>query len=65
MTDAFARAARDGAAALGMPDLARAVVPHPMGLRPRHEVEAIADAIVDEVIRNLTELATKARAGRT
>ena len=55
-TDAFIGLAREAATALGMPNLAVATVPHPIGGVDPRTVAAKAEAIVDQVV----ELATRA-----
>jgi hypothetical protein len=53
-TDAFLALAREAAAALGMPHLAVATVPHPLGGIDANLAGAKADAVVDRVVRLLT-----------
>lgn len=55
-TDAFIGLAREAATALGMPNLAVATVPHPIGGVDPRAVAAKAEGIVDQVV----ELATRA-----
>ena len=50
----FADAAAVQAAALGMPDVRRVLVPHPIQDATDDEMRAKADAIVDAVIAALT-----------
>jgi hypothetical protein len=53
-TDVFRTAARAQAAALGRPDFAADYVPHPIQDPTREEIEARAEAVVDEIVRRLT-----------
>ena len=53
-TDVFQTAARAQAAALGRPDFDAVYVPHPIQDQTREEVEARAEAVVDEIVRRLT-----------
>ena len=52
-TDVFQTAARAQAAALGRPDFDAVYVPHPIQDQTREEVEARAEAVVDEIVRRL------------
>jgi alkanesulfonate monooxygenase SsuD/methylene tetrahydromethanopterin reductase-like flavin-dependent oxidoreductase (luciferase family) len=53
-SSAFVDAARSQAAALGLPEVRRVFVPHPIQDATDDEMRAKADAIVDEVIAALT-----------
>ncbi|MGE5524240.1 MAG: hypothetical protein ACM3SS_11025, partial [Rhodospirillaceae bacterium] len=50
-SDAFVNLGRAQQKALGAPDLAIAVVPHPFGTRRRDEVRAIAEQCVGKIAR--------------
>ncbi len=54
MTNEFVGAAQTQADALGLPDVRRVVVPHPMQDRTDEEMQAKADAVLDELIEALT-----------
>ena len=54
MTSEFTGAAQTQADALGLPDVQRVVVPHPMQDRTDDEMAARADAVVDNLIEALT-----------
>lgn len=43
------------AAALGMPDLRLAVIPHPLADRTPAQLEEVVDAVLDDVVAALTE----------
>jgi hypothetical protein len=51
---AFLTLGRAQARALGQPDMAIAVIPHPFGVRSRDEVRALAETCVDEVVKLAT-----------
>jgi hypothetical protein len=53
-THEFAAAARAQASALGRPDLDAVYVPHPIQDQTPAEIEARADAVVDEIVARLT-----------
>jgi len=53
-TDVFVDAAEVQSKALGMPEAPRVFVPHPIQDATNAEIEAKADAIVDQVIAALT-----------
>jgi hypothetical protein len=53
-TDVFVDAAEVQSRALGMPEVPRVFVPHPIQDATNAEIEAKADAIVDQVIAALT-----------
>lgn len=53
-SDEFRDAARVQADALGMPDVARVFVPHPIQDRTDAEMEALADAAYDAIVAALT-----------
>ena len=53
-TDVFVDAAEVQSKALGMPEARRVFVPHPIQDATNAEIEAKADAIVDQVIAALT-----------
>lgn len=53
-TDAFAGLAREEARALGMPDLALALVGHPLGGVPREAVADKAREALEQVVAGLT-----------
>jgi alkanesulfonate monooxygenase SsuD/methylene tetrahydromethanopterin reductase-like flavin-dependent oxidoreductase (luciferase family) len=55
-SSAFADAAQAQADALGLPDVRRIFVPHPIQDATDEEMQAKADAIVEEVIEALTSL---------
>ncbi len=57
-TEEFRTAARVQASRLGRPDLDAVFVPHPIQDRTPAEIEARADAVVEEIVARLT------RAGR-
>ena len=48
---AFVGLGKAQARALGHPDLAIAVIPHPFGRRTREEVRAIAEQCVDDIVK--------------
>ena len=51
----FAKAAQTQAVALGLPDVRRIFVPHPIQDATDDEMRAKADAIVEEVVAALTD----------
>ena len=53
-THEFMTAARAQAAALGRPEFDAVYVPHPIQDQTRAEIEAKADAVLEEVIARLT-----------
>jgi len=53
-SSAFVTLGRAQARALGQPEMAIAVIPHPFGVRTRDEVRALADACVDDVVKLAT-----------
>jgi hypothetical protein len=53
-THEFMTAARAQAAALGRPDFDAVYVPHPIQDQTRAEIEAKADAAVEELVARLT-----------
>ena len=53
-TREFATAARAQASALGRPDFDAVYVPHPIQDQTREEIEARADAVIDEIVARLT-----------
>ena len=53
-THEFTLAARAQAAALGRPDFDAVYVPHPIQDQTRAEIEAKADAVLNDVIARLT-----------
>lgn len=53
-THEFMTAARAQAAALGRPDLDAVYVPHPIQDQTSAEIEARADAVIDEIVARLT-----------
>jgi hypothetical protein len=53
-TDVFVDAAEVQSKALGLPEAPRVFVPHPIQDATNAEIEAKADAIVDQVIAALT-----------
>lgn len=53
-TDEFRTAARVQASRLGRSDLEAVFVTHPIQDRNREEIEARADAVIDEIVRRLT-----------
>ena len=53
-TGEFATAARAQASALGRPDFDAVYVPHPIQDQTREEIEARADAVIDEIVARLT-----------
>jgi alkanesulfonate monooxygenase SsuD/methylene tetrahydromethanopterin reductase-like flavin-dependent oxidoreductase (luciferase family) len=53
-THEFMTAARAQAAALGRPEFDAVYVPHPIQDQTPAEIEAKADAVVDELVRRLT-----------
>ncbi|TMC53247.1 MAG: hypothetical protein E6J26_08875 [Chloroflexi bacterium] len=55
-SSAFAEAAQTQADALGLPDVRRIFVPHPIQDATDEEMQAKADSIVEEVIEALTSL---------
>ena len=54
-SNAFVDAAEAQAKALGLPDVRRVFVPHPIQDATDGELQTKADAIVDELIQALTE----------
>jgi hypothetical protein len=50
----FATAARAQASALGRPDFDAVYVPHPIQDQTREEIEARADAVIEEIVARLT-----------
>jgi hypothetical protein len=52
-TDAFITAARAQAAALGRPDYDAVYVPHPIQDQTEQEIQARAEAVVDEIAQRL------------
>jgi hypothetical protein len=54
MTSEFTGAAQTQSDALGMPDVRRVVVPHPIQDRTDDEIHARAEAVVEELIEALT-----------
>ena len=54
-SDAFIDAAERQAAALGLPDVRRVFVPHPIQDATDAELRAKADAIIDQVIAALLD----------
>lgn len=61
MTDAFAELGKEVSTALGEPDMATAVIAHPIGGLSPSEVEARSRRALDEVLAKLT--ASRARTG--
>jgi len=55
VTTSFARLARSTSSALGMPDQAMRVVPHPMGGIPSNQVRSKIRAAFPDLLRDLTE----------
>jgi len=53
-THEFMTAARAQAAALGRPEFDAVYVPHPIQDQTPAEIEAKADAVVEELVRRLT-----------
>ena len=53
-THEFMTAARAQASALGRPDLDAVYVEHPIQDQTKDEIEAKAEAVVDELVRRLT-----------
>ena len=53
VTDEFRTAARVQASRLGRPDLDAVFVPHPIQDQTRAEVEARADAVIEQVVARL------------
>jgi alkanesulfonate monooxygenase SsuD/methylene tetrahydromethanopterin reductase-like flavin-dependent oxidoreductase (luciferase family) len=53
-THEFMTAARAQAAALGRPEFDAVYVPHPIQDRTRSEIEAKADAVIEELVARLT-----------
>ncbi len=53
-TNVFMTAARAQAAALGRPDFDAVYVPHPIQDQLKAEIEARADAVVEELVARLT-----------
>lgn len=53
MTSEFTGAAQTQADALGLPDVRRVVVPHPMQDRTDEEMHAKAEAVVEELLEAL------------
>ena len=54
LTDEFEGAAQTQADALGLPDVRRVFVPHPMQDRTDDEMHARAEAVVEQLIEALT-----------
>jgi len=54
-TTEFITAARTQASALGRPDLDAVYVAHPIQDQNTQEIEAKADAVVEEIVRRLVE----------
>ncbi len=54
LTDEFDGAAQTQADALGLPDVRRVFVPHPMQDRTDDEMHARAEAVVEQLIEALT-----------
>ena len=52
-TDEFVTAARAQAAALGRPDLEAVYVAHPIQDQTKEEIQARADAVLEELVRRL------------
>ena len=50
-SNAFVGLGKAQARALGRPDLAIAVIPHPFGVRTRDEVRRIAEKCVDDIVK--------------
>jgi hypothetical protein len=50
----FIDAAESQARSLGVPELARVFVPHPIQDRTDDEMRALADAVIDEVVAAIT-----------
>jgi hypothetical protein len=55
-TDVFRTAARVQASQLGRPDLEAVFVPHPIQDQTAAEIEARADAVVEEIVSRLTHV---------
>jgi hypothetical protein len=53
-THEFMTAARAQAAALGRPEFGAVYVPHPIQDQTKAEIEAKADAVLDELVMRLT-----------
>ncbi len=53
-TEEFRTAARVQASRLGRPDLEAVFVPHPIQDQTRAEIEARADAVIEQVVAQLT-----------
>jgi hypothetical protein len=53
-SSAFEGAAAHQAAALGQPEIRRVLVPHPIQDRTDEELQDLARAAVDEILRGLT-----------
>ena len=53
-TEEFRTAARVQASRLGRPDLEAVFVPHPIQDQTRAEIEARADAVIEQVVARLT-----------
>jgi alkanesulfonate monooxygenase SsuD/methylene tetrahydromethanopterin reductase-like flavin-dependent oxidoreductase (luciferase family) len=54
-TTEFMTAARAQASALGRPDLDAVYVTHPIQDQTRQEIEAKAEAVVEEIVKRLVE----------
>jgi hypothetical protein len=54
VSEVFATLGAAVATRLGMPELPRVIVPHPVAHRSRDELEQVADATFDGVVRALT-----------
>ena len=55
-TSVFRTAARVQASQLGRPDLEAVFVPHPIQDQTAAEIEARADAVVEEIVSRLTDV---------
>lgn len=53
-TEPFRGEAREQAEALGMPDYSMLELPHPIQPLPLQQVVALADQVVEEVVRRLS-----------
>jgi hypothetical protein len=63
-SDVFRAAASSQSQALGMPDVARVFVPHPIQDATDAEMQAKAEAVVDEILAALESGAAKGEAER-
>jgi hypothetical protein len=52
-TDVFMTAARAQAGYLGRPDFEAVYVPHPIQDQTKEEIEARADAVIEEIVNRL------------